>query len=131
MAELGPFRILVDGHCPVCRQQADLLRRLDDGRSLIRIEDFTHPDFDPGRYGLTREQVSAEVHGITWDGRVLRGMDVFRKAYDLLGFGLLTAPTGWPLLRPITDLAYHWFARNRHRLGNLAGTCHSGTCRVR
>jgi predicted DCC family thiol-disulfide oxidoreductase YuxK len=131
MTEMGPFRILVDGECPICRREGELLRWLDDGRGRIMIEDISHPSFDPGRYGLTTDQVMDEIHGITWDGRVLRGMEVFRKAYDLLGFGLLTAPTGWPFIRPAVDLAYKWFARNRRRLGGTLKACGSGSCRPR
>lgn len=131
MGEVGPFRILVDGECPICRREGEMLRWLDGGRGRIVIEDITRPEFDPGRYGLTQDEVMREIHGITWDGRILRGMEVFRKAYDLLGFGLLVAPTGWPFIRPFTDLAYRWFSRNRRRLSETLRACGSGACRPR
>jgi predicted DCC family thiol-disulfide oxidoreductase YuxK len=131
VADYGPFRILVDGACPICRQQGDLLRWLDAGRNRILIEDIAHPDFDPRRYGLTIDQVMSEIHGITWDGRVLAGMEVFRKAYDLLGLGFLAAPTGWPVFRPFFDAAYRWFSRNRHRLTGQTAGFHADACRPR
>jgi predicted DCC family thiol-disulfide oxidoreductase YuxK len=128
MAAWNAFRVFVDGSCAFCRSQGEVLRWLDDGRGRIVIEDITAPEFDPNRYGLSQDQVMREIHGVTWDGRILRGMDVFRKAYDTLGFGLLTAPTGWPFVRPVADMAYHWFSRNRHLLSSLPGACSSGTC---
>lgn len=131
MAELGPFRILVDGNCPVCRREGNLLRRLDDGRKRVIVEDISRPDFNPTRYGLTQDEVMREIHGITWDGRIVKGMEVFRTVYDLLGLGFLTAPTGWPILRPIADVAYKLFARNRHLLAGWGTGCESGSCRPR
>jgi len=123
---------LVDGSCAFCRSQGELLRWLDAGRGKILIEDITAPGFDPGRYGLSQDQVMKEIHGVTWDGRILRGMDVFRKAYDMLGFGLLTAPTNWPFVRPLADLAYSLFSRNRHWFNSLfPGACSSRSCQLR
>lgn len=110
------IRVLIDGACPLCRREADLWRRLDRGRGRVVMEDISEPGFDPARYGLTQEQVVAEIHGILPSGAVVRGMDVFREAYGAVGFGWLTAPTAWPVLRPLFDLAYQLFARNRLRL---------------
>lgn len=131
MAEHGPFRVFVDGHCPICRREGDFLAWMDGGRNRVLVEDLTAPDFDVRRYGLTHDQVMAEIHGVTWDGRVVKGMEVFRIAYSLLGLGFLTAPTGWPLIRPLADAAYKLFARNRLRLAAPLRICSGGQCRVR
>lgn len=131
MAQHGPFKVFVDGGCPICRREGRFLEWLDDGRNRVLVEDITGPDFDPGRYGLTFEQVMREIHGVTWDGRVLRGMEVFRTAYRLLGLGFLLAPTGWPVLRPISDAAYRFFARNRHLVAAPLRVCAGERCRAR
>ena len=131
MAEHGPFRILMDGGCPLCRREGRFVEWVDAGRNRVVIEDISRPDFDPSRYGLNHEQVMREIHGVTWDGRILRGMEVFRKAYGLLGLGFLLAPTGWPIIRPIADAAYRLFARNRHLLAAPLKACSHGTCRIR
>lgn len=125
-----PFRILIDGDCPLCRREGDFLRRLDRGRGRLIIDDITSPDFEPGRYGLTMDEVMGSIHGVTWDGRVLEGMEVFRQAYAAVGLGWVLAPTGWPLIRPAADAAYKVFARNRLRITNRGGACESGRCRV-
>jgi predicted DCC family thiol-disulfide oxidoreductase YuxK len=64
------------------------------------------------------------------DGSLVRGMEVFRRAYDAVGLGWLLAPTRWPILRSIFDAGYSWFARNRLRLTGRTGTCDSGRCRI-
>ncbi len=124
------FKILIDGACPLCSTEAAMLRRLDGGRGLLAIEDITSPDFDPGRYGATAEQVMGQIHGVLPDGRLVRGMEVFRRAYDAVGYGWLLAPTNWPILKPICDAAYRFFARNRLRLTGRAHACTTQRCRV-
>jgi predicted DCC family thiol-disulfide oxidoreductase YuxK len=124
------FTILIDGDCPLCRQEAHLLRRLDRGRGRLGLVDIASPGFDAARYGVTFDQVMGTIHGVTSDGRVVAGMEVFRRAYAAVGWGWLLAPTAWPVLRPIVDAAYRWFARNRLRLTGRSGTCENGRCRV-
>jgi predicted DCC family thiol-disulfide oxidoreductase YuxK len=122
--QLQPFKILIDGGCPLCRREAALLRRLDRGAGRLLIEDISCPEFDAGKYRRTMDELMAEIHGVQPDGQVVRGMDVFRQAYAAVGWSWLAAPTGWPVLRPLTDRVYRWFARNRLRLAcRLGGTC--------
>jgi predicted DCC family thiol-disulfide oxidoreductase YuxK len=129
MSVLGwRVKVLYDGQCPVCCREASLLRRLDGGRGRLWLEDITSPQFDPGRYGLGREQVMEQIHGVLPSGRVLKGLEVFREAYDAVGLGWLLAPTNWPILRPLCDAAYAWFARNRSWLTDPFRTCESGHC---
>jgi len=67
-------------------------------------------------------------------GRISRrsGVAIFREAYGRIGLGWLLAPTGWPLVRPRSDLGYRWFARNRIRIEGWFGrTCGpDGTGRI-
>ncbi len=124
----GPVLILVDGACPLCRSEGAFLQWLDAGRRRVMVEDITSASFDPSRYGLSMEQVMGQMHGIGWDGRIYRGMEVFRQAYAAVGLGWLLAPTGWPLVRPVVDAGYRWFARHRLRLTRLTGACRSDRC---
>jgi predicted DCC family thiol-disulfide oxidoreductase YuxK len=117
------IKVLYDGACPLCRREADLWRRLDRGRGRIALEDVGSPDFDATKYGLTYEQAMGQIHGILPSGAVVRGMEVFRRAYAAVGCGWLLAATSWPLLRPLFDRGYRWFARNRLRLTGREGEC--------
>jgi predicted DCC family thiol-disulfide oxidoreductase YuxK len=122
------LRLLFDGACPLCRREVAALRRLDRGRGRIRCEDIADPAFDPMAYGLRADEVMARIHGVLPDGRVVEGVEVFRRAYGAVGLGWLLAPTRWPGLRQLADAAYRSFARNRLRLTGRAGTCDAGRC---
>lgn len=121
---MASWRIMVlfDGACPLCRREARVWRRLDRGRGRIALLDLAGEEFDFAAYGLTREAAMQQIHGILPSGELVRGMEVIRRAYAAVGWGWLTAPTAWPLLRPLFDRCYRWFARNRLRItGRLWG----------
>ena len=124
------FRILYDGECPLCLREIAMLRKLDRGRGRLDCEDIAAPDFDAGRYGRTQRDLMARIHGVLPDGSVIEGVEVFRRAYAAVGLGWLVAPTRWPLLRPLADAAYRWFARNRLRLTGRGAACDSEHCAV-
>ena len=115
------IELLYDGACPLCSREVAGLRRLDRGRGRVRFADIAAPGFEPARYGRSRAELMARIHGALPDGRLLEGLEVFRRAYAAVGLGWLLAPTRWPLLRPLADAAYRWFARNRLRLTGRGG----------
>ena len=127
--EAAAFRVLFDGGCPLCRHEAALLRRLDRRRGRLVLEDIAAPGFDPARYGASIDQVMGEIYGVLPDGRLVTGMEVFRRAYAAVGLPWLLAPTRWPGVKGIADAAYAWFARNRLRLTGR-GDCENETCRA-
>ncbi len=122
------IKILIDGECPLCRREADLLRRLDDDRGYIAMEDITARDFDPTHYGRNLDELMGQIHGVLPDGRIVTGVEVFRRAYAAVGYGWLLAPTTWPVLRPLADAFYRVFARYRLRLPGRRAGCESDRC---
>ena len=124
------FTILIDGECPLCKHEARMLEKLDKGRGRLRLVDITDPDFDAGEYGKTFDEVMGSIHGVTGEGAVVSGVAVFRGAYSAVGLGWLWAPTGWPVLKPVFDLAYRFFAKYRLRLTGRGDVCEDGRCRV-
>ncbi len=119
MSASARLTLFFDGDCPLCRREIDLLRRIDrDGR--VELVDIARPSFLSPDPGVTREDLMARIHARRPDGRWLEGMDVFRAMWEAVGWGWLLAPTGWPILRPIFDASYRWFARNRLRLTGRA-----------
>jgi len=87
----------------------------------LAFEDIAAPGFDPEVYQATREELMGVIHGVFPDGHLVKKVEVFREAYRAIGLGWLLAPTGWPGLRPLADLIYEWFARNRLSIGRLFG----------
>lgn len=120
--------VLFDGECPLCAREIAMLRRLDRGRGRIGFDDIAAPGFDAGRYGARPDALMARIHGALPDGRLLEGMEVFRRAYAAVGLGWALAWTRWPVLRPLADAGYRWFARNRLRLTGRDGECAGGRC---
>jgi predicted DCC family thiol-disulfide oxidoreductase YuxK len=111
--------ILYDGHCPLCLAKRDFLMRRDTGAALA-FADIRSPDFQSQEISVRIEQLEKEIYCITPDGRILRGMEVIRAAYQAVGIGWLAAPTGWPILRPMFDALYRWVAKNRYLLSKFS-----------
>jgi predicted DCC family thiol-disulfide oxidoreductase YuxK len=90
--------------------------------------------------------MGALIHGVRPDGSLVIGAETIRLAYRAVGLGHLAAPTALPLLKPVFDLAYAAFARNRYGLSRVLGpvieriearravrraqACANGTCAV-
>ena len=114
------LKLLFDGACPICRREMQWLKRRDRNDKIV-LEDISQPGFSPARYGLTTAEVTARLCGILPDGRVVRGVEAIRRAYQIVGLGWLVAPAGWPLVGGLADRLYRLFAHHRLRLGRLLG----------
>jgi predicted DCC family thiol-disulfide oxidoreductase YuxK len=125
------FKLLYDGQCPMCRREVDWLRQRNRAGRLA-FEDISQPGFEPGRYGLTQEEVLQVMHGVFPDGRIIMRVAAFREAYRCVGLGWLLAPTNWPGLRSLADWGYARFARHRVAIGKFLGhhDCQDGTCDI-
>ncbi|MFW6170382.1 MAG: thiol-disulfide oxidoreductase DCC family protein [Planctomycetota bacterium] len=120
--------LIYDGDCPICSREVNWLKRRDR-RDELALEDLAAEEFDPQRYGLSREDVTMALHGVKPDGSIVRGMEAVREAYRTVGLGWIVAPTGWPGVRRVSDWFYAWFARHRLSIGRLVGKrCGDGTC---
>ena len=124
-APAADLELFYDGACPLCAREARALRRLDR-RGRLTLTDLAAPGFDAGETGVPMERLLARIHGRLPDGTIVEGVEVFRKAYEAVGFRLLVAPTRLPGLSRILDRAYDVFARNRLR---LTGRCEDDACR--
>lgn len=118
--------VFFDGACPLCRREISLLRKMD-GKGRIAFTDIASPDFDPASTGRTRDELMAQLHARLPDGRVIAGVEVFRRLYAAVGFRTLVWVSRLPLVSWALDAGYGWFAKNRLR---LTGRCDDGTCAV-
>jgi predicted DCC family thiol-disulfide oxidoreductase YuxK len=125
-----PFRILIDGACPLCKREGDLLMRLDKGKGNLVLEDISEPGFDASKYGTTFDAVMGSIHGVLPGGTLVQGMEVFRRAYAAVGWGFVLAWSAWPVLRPIADAGYKVFAKYRLRLTGRRDACVDGRCKI-
>ena len=112
----GPWAVLYDGNCPVCRGAVDRLRAWDrEGRlSFVSAQDpavaSRFPEVSP-------EDLRESLHVVDSQGRTWRGARAVEALVRILP-GWRWA--GWlfrlPLVRPLAEAVYRWVARNRYRL---------------
>jgi predicted DCC family thiol-disulfide oxidoreductase YuxK len=132
--------ILFDGGCPLCLREVRFLEGRDRRRHGTRPElafvDIDAAGYNPDAHaGITYAEAMGRIHALAADGTVLRGVAVFRRAYELIGLGWLYAPTAWPLLGPLVDFFYRLWAAARLRLTgrpSLEQLCaeRAGRCRI-
>lgn len=113
--------LLYDGGCPLCLREVVFLRgrdeRLHPTAPQLAFVDIDDPTYDPSAHaGISYRVAMGRIHAIAADGTVLQDVEVFRRAYQLVGLGWLYAPTRWPLLRPLVNRLYSLWAAARLRL---------------
>ncbi len=122
----GPFEVEVfyDGACPLCLREVRMLDWLDR-KARIRFTDIANEGFDAASVGLSYGALMDRIHGRLPDGRLIEGVEVFRRLYAAVGFGPIVALTRLPGVSQALDLAYTLFAKNRLK---LTGRCVDGAC---
>ena len=113
-----------DGNCPLCLREVRWMRLLDK-RGRIRFTDIAAQGFDASEVGVPWDDLMASIHGRLSDGRIVKGVEVFRRLYAAVGFAPLVVLTRLPGISHLLDLAYRWFAKNRMR---LTGRCSDRAC---
>ncbi|MFM7315213.1 MAG: thiol-disulfide oxidoreductase DCC family protein [Cyanobium sp.] len=140
---MASLTILYDGGCPLCQREVTFLRRRDGrlhpGAPQLAFVDIDDPSYEPADHaGISYRDAMGRIHALASDGAVLQDVEVFRRAYQLVGLGWLYAPTRWPLLRTLVDRLYALWASARLRLtrrpdletlcSERQQTCRSGAC---
>jgi predicted DCC family thiol-disulfide oxidoreductase YuxK len=112
------FTVIYDGHCKVCGRMVKMLTKWDRNHELEIIpsqapgirERFP---WIPARAYVESVQVVQTSNGKTWQGAA-----ALEELLKILPKGRFIS---WlfkiPLVRPLVDLFYRWFARNRYRFG--------------
>lgn len=118
---MASLTLLYDGGCPLCLREVTFLRRRDvrlhPGAPRLAFVDIDDPAYDPAAHaGISYREAMGRIHAVAADGSVLQDVEVFRRAYQLVGLGWLYAPTRWPLLRPLVERLYALWAGARLRL---------------
>ncbi len=110
--------LLFDGECPLCKREVSFLRS-KDGSKFISFVDINSPSYKPEFFrDISYREAMGRIHAIKASGEVLKDVQVFREAYRIVGLGWIYAPTTWPVLGPIVDQLYEFWARRRLNLTN-------------
>ncbi|OUW28269.1 MAG: thiol-disulfide oxidoreductase, partial [Synechococcus sp. TMED169] len=108
---MADLTILFDGGCLLCLREVKTLKRLDNGAGHLAFIDIDQPDYDPELHqGISYRDAMGRIHAIAADGEVVTDVAVFRRAYSLVGWGWLYAPTRWPVIGSLADVLYRWWA---------------------
>ena len=122
--------VFYDGECPICAQEIALLTERDVRGEVLCLAIDDHPQ-RLAEHGIERQAALTQLHVLDEQGRLLVGMAACRAMYRVSGWTALAKVLSWPLIRPLTDALYPWFARNRYRFPAwLLGRprCDQGTC---
>ena len=104
----------------MCMREMRFLMKRNQLTGNLAFEDTSTIGFNRAQNGLPEES-SLIIHALTSEGEVITGMEVFRRAYTLVGLGWLLSFTAIPMVKQIFDLLYLIFAKNRIRIGRLLG----------
>lgn len=118
------IEVFFDGACPWCMQATRILRQRDT-RKKIRFTDISSEDFDKTSLGLSWGALLGQIHGRLPDGTLVKGIEVFRQIYTVIGFGRFVLLTRLPGVSHLLNLAYWIFATHRPR---ITTRCTSETC---
>jgi predicted DCC family thiol-disulfide oxidoreductase YuxK len=55
----------------------------------------------------------SRIHAVLPDGTVIKNVEVFRRVYQVLGIGWIYAATSWPVIGPLVDQLYDFWADRR------------------
>lgn len=118
-----------DSDCPLCSREAAWLKR-HDKQGRIQLRDITSISDAEVPAGCSREDLMRVLHARLPDGAIVTRLAAARAVYDAIGRGWMMRWTGWPLLRPLMEVLYTFFARHRIRIGSFLGSakCANGTC---
>ena len=119
------IEMFYDGDCPLCVRETRMLKRMDRHQRIL-FTNIADAQFDGSCVGKTHEDLMPEIHGRLPDGSWIKGVEVFHRLYDAVGFGSLVWLTRLPLIKQALGIGYVVFAKNRLR---LTGRCNE-TCTI-
>lgn len=100
-----------DGKCPLCMREVRLLQRIaDQGLRLTDLHGVPDRPDEP-----TRLLKLGTLHLQTGDGYWLTGVDATVTAWSHTRWGPLFRILRWPLIGPLADRVYDFWARRRYR----------------
>lgn len=107
------IRVLYDGECPLCVKEINFLRGRDKAKKIDFV-DIASPSYSPSdNAGIDYDRAMRKIHGITSDGQVIEGVQVFRRLYEAVGLGFVYSIVQ---VKPFGDLAealYNIWAKYR------------------
>jgi predicted DCC family thiol-disulfide oxidoreductase YuxK len=120
MKALEKLTLFYDGACPLCQAEIQFLSRRNQAR-LLDFVDINSERFDSAKIGISCEQALAAMYGRYDNGVLIQGVTVFSEAYRRADLPFLAWVFSRKSLQSIWQLAYRFFAKNRHTISRILG----------
>ena len=121
----GPLTVLYDARCLVCTRIAGRLAGADrQGRLRLRPLQSAHDDAWPSVRRLRAERdLRQALHVVDAQGEWASGGEAMLRALERVSlFAPLARILRTPVLAPLVEPGYRWFAANRARFAFMAGS---------
>ena len=114
-----PDTLFYDGRCPLCMREVRVLAQISDpGLRLKNLHGLNGEPGEPSRLALLKT-----LHLRTGNGEWLTGVDATVRAWSHTRWGFLFRVLRWPLIGPLADAVYRFWARRRYRRLYGCDTC--------
>ena len=112
--------LFYDGACPLCQAEILFLSRRNQA-GLLDFVDINSERFDPAKIGISCDQALSAMYGQYDNGVLIQGVTVFPEAYRRANLPFLAWIFSRKSLQAILQIAYRFFAKNRHAISRLFG----------
>lgn len=114
-AAIYPLTLYYESACPLCNaEMTNLMLRNAEG--LLVFADVSAPGFNALPEGAGMADVLELIHARRADGQLVKGVEVFRLAYEAVGLNWVTTALRLPVLGTLAERFYPALARNRHHI---------------
>ncbi len=128
MTQATQLTVFYDGRCPLCVKEIRALKQ-HDAAGLLQLENIHAKDVRQRYPQLDPTAAEKILHGIDANGEWLTGLDVTVKAWQLVKRHRWLRILRWPLIKPLADMFYRFFARHRQKMAFLlTGQRHCDRC---
>ena len=124
--------IFYDSHCPLCMMEMQHLKKCDH-EDRIKLIDLHENELEELYPYIDKEKAMKKLHAELDSGEKLYGLDVTCKAWALVGKYRWLSVLRLPLIKPVADVLYRFFARYRGTLAYLITGkrhCNSNQCNL-
>lgn len=112
--------LFYDGACPLCQAEILFLSRRNQA-GLLDFVDINSERFDPAKIGISCDQALAAMYAQYDNGVLIQGVTVFPEAYRRANLPFLAWIFSRESLQAILQVAYRFFAKNRHAISRVFG----------
>jgi len=120
MRPIEKLTLFYDAACPLCQAEILFLSRRNQA-GLLDFVDINSERFDSTKIGISCDQALAAMYGQYGNGELIQGVTVFSEAYRRADLPFLAWIFSRKSLQTILQVAYRFFARNRHAISRLLG----------